>query len=79
MARSTAAGSEKSSPPRTVHPTAVGRGELTFRQEPNGAYTGSTWVYDVTVRPQPKIAPAPALAKRAENRGRRAASARSGA
>ncbi|TGY66176.1 isopeptide-forming domain-containing fimbrial protein, partial [Enterorhabdus sp. NM05_H27] len=38
-----------------------------FRQEPNGAYTGSTWVYDVTVRPQPKIAPAPALAKRAEN------------
>ncbi|MCU7585812.1 hypothetical protein N1614_10685, partial [Adlercreutzia muris] len=50
-----------------LDPTAVGRGELTFRQEPNGAYTGSTWVYDVTVRPQPKIAPAPALAKRAEN------------
>ncbi|KAB1650904.1 DUF11 domain-containing protein, partial [Adlercreutzia muris] len=50
-----------------LDPTAVGRGELTFRQEPNGAYTGSTWVYDVTVKPEPKIAPAPALAKRAEN------------
>ncbi|MEY8314876.1 hypothetical protein [Adlercreutzia muris] len=50
-----------------LDPTAVGRGELTFRQEPNGAYTGSTWVYDVTVKPEPKIAPAPALSKRAEN------------
>ena len=50
-----------------LDPTAVGRGELTFRQEPNGAYTGSTWAYDVTVLPQPEIAPAPALAKRAEN------------
>ena len=50
-----------------LDPTAVGRGELTFKQEPNGAYTGSTWVYDVTVLPRPEIAPAPALAKRAEN------------
>ena len=50
-----------------LDPTAVGRGELTFRQEPNGAYTGSTWVYDVTVLPRPEIAPAPALAKKAEN------------
>ncbi|NBJ66356.1 DUF11 domain-containing protein [Adlercreutzia caecimuris] len=50
-----------------LDPTAVGKGQLTFRQEPNGAYTGSTWVYDVTVLPRPEIAPAPALAKRAEN------------
>ena len=50
-----------------LDPTAVGRGELTFRQEPNGAYTGSTWVYDVIVLPRPEIAPAPALAKKAQN------------
>ena len=50
-----------------LDPTAVGRGELTFRQEPNGAYTGSTWVYDVTVLPRPEIAPVPALSKEAEN------------
>ncbi len=50
-----------------LDPTAVGRGELTFRQEPNGAYTGSTWIYDVTVLPRPEIAPAPALSKKAEN------------
>nr|WP_236759130.1 hypothetical protein [Adlercreutzia mucosicola] len=50
-----------------LDPTAVGHGELTFRQEPNGAYTGSTWVYDVIVRPDATVAPAPALAKRAEN------------
>ncbi|WP_302963652.1 hypothetical protein [uncultured Adlercreutzia sp.] len=50
-----------------LDPTAVGRGQLTFKQEPNGAYTGSTWIYGVTVRPQPKIAPAPALSKEAEN------------
>ncbi|MEY8406921.1 hypothetical protein [Adlercreutzia muris] len=50
-----------------LDPTAVGRGELTFRQEPNGAYTGSTWVYDVTVLPRPEIAPVPKLVKTAEN------------
>ena len=50
-----------------LDPTAVGRGELTFRQEPNGAYTGSTWVYDVTMRPNSKIAPETSVSKRAEN------------
>ncbi|MCR2036336.1 hypothetical protein NSA09_12540, partial [Adlercreutzia mucosicola] len=50
-----------------LDPTAVGKGQLTFRQEPNGAYTGSTWIYDVIVRPDATVAPAPALAKRAEN------------
>lgn len=50
-----------------LDPTAVGRGQLTFRQEPNGAYTGSTWVYDVTVNPDVTVAPAPGLSKEAEN------------
>ncbi|WP_242370491.1 hypothetical protein, partial [Adlercreutzia muris] len=40
---------------------------LSIRQEPNGAFTGTTWNFDVTVLPQPKIAPVPKLAKRAEN------------
>ena len=50
-----------------LDPTAVGKGQLTFRQSPNGAYTGSTWIYDVIVLPRPEIAPAPALSKKAEN------------
>lgn len=50
-----------------LDPTAVGRGQLTFRQEPNGAYTGSTWVYDVIVNPDATAAPAPGLSKEAEN------------
>lgn len=50
-----------------LDPTAVGRGQLTFKQEPNGAYTGSTWVYDVTVNPDVTVAPAPSLSKEAEN------------
>ena len=50
-----------------LDPTAVGRGQLVFKQEPNGAYTGSTWVYDVTVNPDVTVAPAPSLSKEAEN------------
>lgn len=50
-----------------LDPTAVGSGTLVFAQEPNGAYTGSTWTYDVTVKPSPQIAPAPRLAKAVEN------------
>ena len=50
-----------------LDPAAVGSGKLSIRQEPNGAFTGTTWNFDVTVLPQPKIAPAPALSKRAEN------------
>ena len=50
-----------------VDPVAVGSSELVVKQEPNGAFTGSTFVIDVTVKPEPKIAPAPALSKRAEN------------
>ena len=50
-----------------LDPTAVGSGKLTFKQEPNGAYTGSTWIYDVTVKPDPKIAPKTSVSKKAEN------------
>ena len=50
-----------------VDPEGVGKTELIIRQEPNGAYTGTTFDYAVTVRPQPKIAPVPALAKKAQN------------
>ncbi|MEC4185391.1 hypothetical protein VJ918_11270, partial [Adlercreutzia sp. R21] len=50
-----------------LDPTAVGKGQLTFEQKPNGAYTGTTWVYDVIVNPDASVAPAPTLAKRAEN------------
>ena len=40
-----------------LDPEAVGRTELTIKQEPNGAYTGTTFEYDVTVKP---VSPAPA-------------------
>ncbi|MCR2027288.1 hypothetical protein [Adlercreutzia muris] len=50
-----------------LDPEAVGKTELVIKQEPNGAYTGSTFIYDVTVRPDTSVAPAPALSKRAEN------------
>ena len=50
-----------------VNPEGVGKTELVIKQEPNGAYTGTTWDLDVTVGANPKIAPAPKLAKKAEN------------
>ena len=50
-----------------LDPTAVGTGQLTIKQEPNGAYTGTTWIYDVTVNPDVTVAPSPALAKKAQN------------
>ncbi|MCI9674106.1 MAG: DUF11 domain-containing protein, partial [Enterorhabdus sp.] len=50
-----------------LDPEAVGKTELVIKQEPNGAFTGTTFIYDVTVRPDTTVAPAPALAKRAEN------------
>ncbi len=50
-----------------LDPTAVGKGKLTFRQEPNGAHTGTTWSYDVDIQPNPKIRPQTSVAKRAEN------------
>ncbi|MEY8460914.1 isopeptide-forming domain-containing fimbrial protein [Eggerthellaceae bacterium 24-137] len=50
-----------------LDPTALGHGELTFAQEPNGAYTGTTWIYDVTVQPNPKIPPKTSVEKSAEN------------
>ncbi|WP_276519092.1 hypothetical protein [Adlercreutzia muris] len=50
-----------------LDPKAVGEGKLTIQQKPNGAYTGTTWDLDVTVGANPKIAPAPKLAKKAEN------------
>ncbi|WP_462419216.1 hypothetical protein [Adlercreutzia equolifaciens] len=50
-----------------VDPTAVGEGELTVRQEPNGAYTASTWVWSVKVNPDASIPPQPEVAKEVEN------------
>lgn len=50
-----------------LDPQKVGTGKLTLSQKPNGAYTGTTWVFDVNVKPNPKIAPEPSLTKRAEN------------
>lgn len=50
-----------------VNPKNVGKTELTIKQAPNGAYTGTTFIYDVTVKADPKIAPEPTLAKKAEN------------
>ncbi len=55
---------------RHLHPGARpdGRGARRTRLQagPNGAYTGCTWVYDVTVNPGLTIR-APALSKEAEN------------
>ena len=50
-----------------LDPEKLGTGKLTFTQKPNGAYTGTSWTYDVTVRPNPKIAPITSVTKRAEN------------
>ncbi len=50
-----------------LDPTAVGKGKLTFKQDPNGAHTGTTWSYDVDIQPNPKIRPQASVAKRAEN------------
>ena len=50
-----------------LDPTAVGKGTLTFAQKPNGAYTGSTWTYNVIVEPSPQIAPEPKLSKEVVN------------
>ena len=50
-----------------LDPTAVGEGKLTFKQEPNGAYTGSTWIYDVKVNPDASKAPSPKITKAVEN------------
>lgn len=50
-----------------LDPKMLGEGNLVFKQAPNGAYTGTTWSYRVTVKPNPKIAPEPSLAKKAEN------------
>ncbi|WP_302963662.1 hypothetical protein [uncultured Adlercreutzia sp.] len=50
-----------------VDPQGVGKTELVIKQEPNGAYTGTTFIYDVTVKADPSIAPVPALSKKAEN------------
>ena len=50
-----------------VNPEGVGKTELVIKQEPNGAYTGTTFEYDVTVKADPSIAPAPAVTKVAEN------------
>ena len=50
-----------------LDPQKVGSGKLTFSQAPNGAYTGTTWVYKVDVNPNPKIPPETSVSKSAEN------------
>ncbi|WP_304427060.1 hypothetical protein [uncultured Adlercreutzia sp.] len=50
-----------------VDPEAVGKTTLTVTQKPNGAYVGTIFEYDVTVKADPSIAPEPALSKKAEN------------
>lgn len=48
-------------------PARAGSGTLEFTQKPNGAFTGTTWVYDVTVDPDHNIAPYPGITMVAEN------------
>lgn len=50
-----------------LDPTSVGEGTLTFEQQRSGAYVGTRWVYDVTVEPDPGIAPDPRIIKTAQN------------
>ncbi len=50
-----------------IDPTAVGRGDLHVVQTANGAYTGTHWDIAVTVKPNPGIAPVPAVSKSVEN------------
>lgn len=48
-----------------VDPLVAGATQLTVKQKPNGAYTGTTFIFDVTVLEDPAIAPRPTLAKTA--------------
>ena len=50
-----------------VDPEAVGETTLTVSQAPNGAYTGTTFVFDVTVKPNPEIAPDTSVSKSVKN------------
>ena len=50
-----------------VDPEAIGDTKLTVSQAPNGAYTGTVFEFDVTVKPNPQIAPETAVTKTAEN------------
>ena len=50
-----------------VDPEAIGNTKLTVSQAPNGAYTGTVFEFDVTVKPNPQIAPETAVTKTAEN------------
>lgn len=51
----------------TLDPEAVGKGNLTIVQEPNGAYVGTTFSFEVTVLPDASVEPAPAVAKAVVN------------
>lgn len=51
----------------TVDPEAVGKDTLTITQAANGAFTPTTFIYAVTVKPDPTIAPEPHIAKTAVN------------
>ena len=50
-----------------LDPKDIGDGKLTIKQDPNGAYTGTTWLFDVKINPNPKAAPSPLLTKQVEN------------
>ena len=51
----------------TVDPEAVGKDTLTVTQAANGAFTPTTFIYAVTVNPDPTIAPEPQISKTAVN------------
>lgn len=50
-----------------IDPQAIGKTKLSIKQPANGAYTSTRWNYDVTVLPDPGIAPAPSATKTATN------------
>lgn len=50
-----------------INPQAIGKTKLSVKQPANGAYTSTRWNYDVTVLPDPGIAPDPSATKTATN------------
>ena len=50
-----------------LDPKAVGKTQVTITQGPNGAYTGTRFIYDVKVIPDPAIPPKSSAAKTAKN------------
>lgn len=51
----------------TLDPLAVGTSTVTIAQAANGAYIATTWIIDVVVHPNPRIAPNPSVTKSVKN------------